>query len=108
MEFTSELGLCRILLHVVDLETISIAQQKSCGYILWKSNEFVFGSNGGGYCSYAADFAAGGLYSDLPSSLNVVGKGSAFSKPFRGDSKGMVVEKVGTSGRCESKTRRLS
>ena len=40
---------------------------------------------GSGNSSYAAERGPGGLYSDLPSLLTVVGKGSAFSYPRRGD-----------------------
>lgn len=40
---------------------------------------------GSGNSSYAAERGPGGLYNDLPSLLIVVGSGSAFSYPIRGD-----------------------
>lgn len=53
--------------------------------VLWKSNPLLEESIGFGNSSYEADFGPGGLKSDFPSGLTVVGKGSAFSYPWRGD-----------------------
>lgn len=47
--------------------------------LLWKSNPLFDESMGLGNSSYDLDRGPGGLYSDFPSALKLVGKGSAFS-----------------------------
>ena len=57
---------------------------------------------GSGNSSYAAERGPGGLYSDLPSLLTVVGNGSAFSYPLRGDLYSTILPLSGIR-RCREK-----